>query len=55
MQQEAGLGQAAKVDRLIIDWPGSGTHQEFSNVAANRGFTAFSKAIPSWSRSTANV
>lgn len=38
MQQEAGLGQAAKVDRLIIDWPGSGTHQEFSNVTANRAY-----------------
>jgi hypothetical protein len=38
LQQEAGVGQAERIDRLIIDWPGSGTHQEFADVAVNRAY-----------------
>jgi len=38
LQQEAGVGQAVRIDRLIIDWPGSGTQQEFTDVAINRAY-----------------
>ncbi len=36
LQQEIGLGGAHKIERLVIQWPGSGTRQEFDRVERNR-------------------
>ncbi len=35
LQQEIGLGRARRIERLIITWPGSGTRQEFLDIAPN--------------------
>jgi ASPIC and UnbV/FG-GAP-like repeat len=36
LRQTIGVGKAAKIDTLQIDWPTSGTTQVFRNVAANQ-------------------
>ena len=35
-QQEIGLGQARKIEEVVVRWPGSGTIQRFSDVEAGR-------------------
>ena len=36
LQQEIGLGQARRIVRIRVAWPGSGTVQTFAQVAINR-------------------
>ena len=36
LQQEIGLGEATRIARLTIQWPGSGTVQEFTQLKVNR-------------------
>jgi hypothetical protein len=38
LQQEIGLGQAERVERLVVHWPAPGTAQEFVGVAVNRAY-----------------
>ncbi len=40
LQQEIGLGTAAEIESLIIDWPGSGQQTTVTNVAADRFYLA---------------
>jgi hypothetical protein len=32
LQQEVGLGDATRIAKLVVDWPASGTRQEFTDV-----------------------
>ena len=36
LQQEIGLGEATRIERLTIHWPGSGTVQEFTQLKVDR-------------------
>jgi tetratricopeptide (TPR) repeat protein len=36
LRKEIGIGRADKIDQLTIKWPGSGTVQEFNNVAPDQ-------------------
>ena len=36
LRQHFGLGDAAAVDEMMVQWPRSGIVQKFQNVAANR-------------------
>jgi hypothetical protein len=40
MQQEIGLGNARRIEEIVIRWPGSGTLQKFSQVPMNRVYLA---------------
>jgi hypothetical protein len=35
-EQHIGLGKAAQIESIEIDWPASGTHQRFTGVAKNQ-------------------
>jgi hypothetical protein len=36
LEQHVGLGKSATIRSIDIFWPGSGTHQVFTNVAKNQ-------------------
>ena len=35
-EQHIGLGKSAQIERIEVDWPGSGTHQSFAGVGKNQ-------------------
>ena len=36
LEQHVGLGKADRIARLVVEWPGSGARQTFSNLAPNQ-------------------
>jgi hypothetical protein len=40
MQQETKLGNARRIEQIVIRWPGSGTLQKFSQVPMSRVYLA---------------